>query len=127
MSADTPTALPGSDFTDTPSMAGFDADARKIIRRALDYGWKARRSRKGHMLLYAPDGLATTSISRDMSAPRVRRNALRPIETWKAQQVELEDLDPAAPATPRTIADTVMDQPAPVVERRRAHLRSVGA
>lgn len=70
-------------FTKNPNLGGFDDFAKALVRRAITAGWLARRSSKGHMLLYAPDGKMTTSISRDMSAPRVRKNAENPIRAWE--------------------------------------------
>ncbi|MBM4469829.1 hypothetical protein GS982_20535 [Rhodococcus hoagii] len=70
-------------FTKNPNLGGFDDFAKSLVRRAIKAGWLARRSAKGHMLLYAPDGKTTTSISRDMSAPRVRENAEKPIKAWE--------------------------------------------
>ncbi|SLG92068.1 Uncharacterised protein [Mycobacteroides abscessus subsp. abscessus] len=108
------------DLTDSPSLKGFDAHARRIVRDALADGWLARRSAKGHILLYAPDGVTTAAVSRHMSVPRVRENTERPIRAWRQRQA---DIDPAAPAGPARVADAAVDQPAPVVERRLAHLR----
>lgn len=73
-------------YTDQPELGGFDEASTEIVLTAIGDGWTARRSKRGHMIMRAPDGRTTTSISRDLgSKRRERENAWAPIRRYQKQ------------------------------------------
>ena len=76
-------------FTQSPDLSGFDKFGQQTARRALSHGWVGKRSRRGHLVLRAPDGETTTAICPNNSARRTQKNALAPIKRWEASQVQI--------------------------------------
>jgi hypothetical protein len=64
----------------------FDGDAQKLVEQYHAAGWSSRRSSKGHVIAYSPDGKASTSISRDSLRGRSGRNAAAPLKKWLRDQ-----------------------------------------
>ena len=60
---------------------GFDADAKKILKQYLDFGWTASESANGHIILRAPDGITTTALGPHTNG-RTGKNAIAPLNRW---------------------------------------------
>lgn len=64
----------------------FDDDAKKLVEQYHAAGWTSRRSSRGHVIAYSPDGQASASISRDSLRGRSGRNAAAPLKKWLRDQ-----------------------------------------
>jgi hypothetical protein len=64
----------------------FDNDAQDLVQQYHEAGWTSRRSSKGHVIAYAPDGKTSASISRDSLRGRSGRNAAAPLKKWLRDQ-----------------------------------------
>lgn len=69
---------------DIPS--NFDSDATALVLDAAAAGWRGFVSGRRHVILYAPDGRGTISVSRDSLRGRSGRNARAAFERWEARQ-----------------------------------------
>lgn len=65
--------------------AGFDPDAKKILKAYLDAGWTATSSMSGHVILRAPDGVTTTALGSGTNG-RTAKNAMAPLNRWLRAQ-----------------------------------------
>lgn len=73
---------------DLDEIRTFDNDAQDLVRQYHAAGWTSRRSTKGHVIAYAPDGVTSASISRDSLRGRSGRNAAAPLKKWLRDQEE---------------------------------------
>lgn len=73
-------------FTDAPSLRGFDKFAKDVARDCFSKGWTGRISAKSHLILRSPDGETTVAIAHANGSPRARGNTLAPIRRWERTQ-----------------------------------------
>lgn len=69
-------------------LRAFDADSWELVQEMQEAGWLGRRSSKGHVLMYAPDGVTTWTFSRDSKRGRSGRNARSAFTRWQRQQLQ---------------------------------------
>lgn len=72
-------------------MAGFDAKCIDLAMEAQELGWTGKMSSKGHMIMRAPDGETTFSISRRWTNGRAGMNMRSNLERWKRQALTQPD------------------------------------
>lgn len=73
-------------YNDQPDLGGFDEASTEIILTAIGDGWVVRRSKRGHMIMRAPDGKTTTSISNNLNSKRRElNNAWAPVRRYQKQ------------------------------------------
>jgi len=69
-------------------LTNFDKTSRSLITEYVDAGWTYDVSKRGHAILRAPDGISTTSVTRDLdNNPQTLRNARRPLEQFLRDKV----------------------------------------
>lgn len=73
---------------------GFSAESIKVIRAYEEHGWTFERSKSGHAIGKAPDGVETVSIARELSpADRSQQNAEAGLKRWlRTQEREVPSL-----------------------------------
>ncbi len=64
----------------------FDGESTALIFEAQQHGWRGHVSTRGHVLLRAPDGVTTMSISRDSLRGRSGRNMRAEFDRWRRKQ-----------------------------------------
>lgn len=60
----------------------FDSDAQKLVREFQEAGWRGYLTERHHVMLLAPDGVTTASVSRDSLRGRSGRNARAKLTAW---------------------------------------------
>lgn len=63
-------------------MSGFDKECIDLAMEAVDFGWTGKMSSKGHLILRAPDGTTTMSISRRWTNGRSGLNMRSNFDRW---------------------------------------------
>lgn len=91
-----------------PDYSGFDSTSLALIKEYEAAGWTGDKSSKGHFILQAPDGVTTTSVTRNLDKnPMYAQNARRPLAIWKRKvKLEQQVADEVASFAPRVKADT---------------------
>jgi hypothetical protein len=67
-------------------LTGWDKESIDLIMDAQELGWTGRRSSKGHVILSAPDGTTTMSVSRRWSNGRSGPNMRSNLTRWVRNQ-----------------------------------------
>ena len=67
-------------------LRGFDRAAQDLALEAMEMGWTGYMGTRGHLILRAPDGEATMSISQKTGNGRAGKNMRATFERWKRQQ-----------------------------------------
>lgn len=60
----------------------FDEEGRALLLDMQEKGWVGRRTSRGHVLMYAPDGEHTLTFSRESLRGRAGRNARGYFTRW---------------------------------------------
>lgn len=63
----------------------MDRQTRDLVDEMVTLGWVARRTKRGHVVLRAPDG-ATATLGGTASDHRAHRNARAMLQRWKRGQ-----------------------------------------
>jgi hypothetical protein len=92
----------------------FDSDAQRLVFAMQAAGWRGYMSNRGHAIMHAPDGVTTTSISRDSLRGRSGRNAKAKFTRWVREQAEREQAA-HAPGSFGVLPDKPRNMPIPVV------------
>ncbi|PBC38455.1 hypothetical protein CJ179_38275 [Rhodococcus sp. ACS1] len=81
-------------YTTNPNLNGFDKKATKLVKDTLKMGWVAKRGKKSHMVLQAPDGKTMATVQPNLEAARLYDQAAAPIEAWRSKNsVEVKEED----------------------------------
>lgn len=87
-------------------LTGFDRRRIALIREMEAHGWRGRRGSRQHMIMRAPDGTATTAVSKKVISRNDEFNVARDFRAWLRLQ---EDNSPAVLVA--LIASQDHDQP----------------
>lgn len=70
-------------------MAPAKKELKEIVKAAEEQGWRAKTTKKGHLMLFAPDGINKVTASGTPSDHRALDNLLSNLRrygfTWKGR------------------------------------------
>lgn len=74
-------------------LAGFDKECLEMVLEAQDLGWTGRMGARGHVIMKAPDGVSTISISRKWRNGSGAANMRSHLDRWVRAQAKAEVID----------------------------------
>lgn len=84
-------------------LRNFDAEATALVMDATEAGWTGQIGNRGHVFMFAPDGVTTMSIARS-SRGRTGKNARSEFTRWQREQ-ESKPATGASFGTPTPLPD----------------------